>query len=586
MATGSAKSGRSFVGQLRRALLLSERHVLTDSRLLESFRLNRDEAAFEILVKRHGPMVLGVCRRVIGNVHDAEDAFQAVFLVLAKKAHAITQSDLIGNWLYGVAYRTALQARGRLGRRRAREMQVKDMPQPTIFPDYDLRDLHEALDQELSKLPDKYRVPIILCDLEGRPRKKVASQLKLPEGTLSSRLATGRRLLGRRLQRYGLVVSGGGVAAALAQQAAAAVRTGLVAAAVDAAALTAAGQSAAGLLSAEVVTLSQGVMKTMLLHKLKLISLVCLGLMLGVCAGFGVSQLRAEPAALADQGEQPVSEPKAAARDEEPIDGALLLNQQIQAALQLSKNQVNKLQAVSQSVDAKNESKQQEIQQIQKQIEELRKQIAKLQKRIDGEDQQIGTIRTGIEGQRKQALAEAAPDILSARAMKRLREIHRQRRGLRALLQDPKVQQMLKIDDEQVRKIEGILKDESAKLVWDHVVGADVPSVVFLDYDADGWADLIVTERPRRWYRGIDGIARQGTWPNEGVFVQDETIYMQTEGSLKTWTVRARTRESNDQKLMEVLTDAQRKTLLDWLGEPYQSPSWQRLWEKYANKKR
>src|SRR5579864_4983839 len=142
-------------------------------------------------------MVLGVCRRVIGNLHDAEDAFQAVFLVLAKKAGSLVPRELVGNWLYGVAYRTALQARTKLCRRRARELQVMDMPHPTVSSNFDLLDLHQALDQELCKLPDKYRVPIVLCDLESRPRKDVAGQLQIPEGTLSSRLATGRKLLAR-----------------------------------------------------------------------------------------------------------------------------------------------------------------------------------------------------------------------------------------------------------------------------------------------------------------------------------------------------------------------------------------------------
>src|SRR5262249_31063317 len=146
-----------------------------------------------------------------------------------KKAASIARCDLIGNWLYGVAYRTALQARGRLGRRRSREIQVKDMPQPAVSPDYELHELHQVLDRELDKLTDKYRVPIVLCDLEGRPRKEVARLLKIPEGTLSSRLATARQHLARRLSRHGLAMSAGMLAMALTQQAAsAAVRTGLV----------------------------------------------------------------------------------------------------------------------------------------------------------------------------------------------------------------------------------------------------------------------------------------------------------------------------------------------------------------------
>src|SRR5262245_42006400 len=199
MATGLIKPTRTIGEHLRRAGLLRDRHVLADRRLMESFSADGDETSFEILVKRHGPMVLGVCRRVIGNLHDAEDAFQAVFLVLAKKAASIARCDLIGNWLYGVAYRTALQARGRLVRRRAQETQVRDMPQPAVAPECELHELHQVLDLELSRLADKFRAPIVLCDLEGRPRKEVARLLKIPEGTLSSRLATARQHLARRL---------------------------------------------------------------------------------------------------------------------------------------------------------------------------------------------------------------------------------------------------------------------------------------------------------------------------------------------------------------------------------------------------
>src|SRR5262245_66033981 len=128
MAIGSMNGLHRFVGNVRRAAIMREPAALADGRLLDAFLSRGDEAAFALLVKRHGPMVLGVCTRVIGNVHDAEDAFQAVFLVLARKASSIVPRDLVGNWLYGVAYRTALQARSRLVRHRARERQVKDMP--------------------------------------------------------------------------------------------------------------------------------------------------------------------------------------------------------------------------------------------------------------------------------------------------------------------------------------------------------------------------------------------------------------------------------------------------------------------------
>src|SRR5262249_43630732 len=151
-----------------------------------------------------------------------------------------------------------------------------------VTPDYELHELHQVLDLELNKLADKYRVPIVLCDLEGRPRREVARLLKIPEGTLSSRLATARQHLSRRLAHHGLVMSAAALSMALTQRSAsAAVRAGLVTVSAKAATLTAAGQSVAGLLSAQVLALSHGALKTMLLNKLKVISLVCLGLLAG-----------------------------------------------------------------------------------------------------------------------------------------------------------------------------------------------------------------------------------------------------------------------------------------------------------------
>src|SRR4030095_4460909 len=133
------------------------------------FIAQKDEVAFEALVRRHGAMVLGVCRRVTGHAHDAEDAFQAACLVLARKAAAVRPRELLGNWLYGVAWRSALEARTKAARRHAREQPFYDMPDPNPRST-DHRDVCAVLDQELGKLPDKYRSAIVLCELEGRPR--------------------------------------------------------------------------------------------------------------------------------------------------------------------------------------------------------------------------------------------------------------------------------------------------------------------------------------------------------------------------------------------------------------------------------
>jgi RNA polymerase sigma factor (sigma-70 family) len=282
MATGQP---RDILRQLRRAALLRDGGGLTDGQLLECFVTRQDEAAFEALVRRHGPMVLGVCRRLLRNPQDAEDAFQATFLVLVRKAAAIGRRELLGNWLYGVAYRTALDARAAATRRRARERQVSPMPEPEADGGADVwRDLRPLLDQELNRLPDKYRVPVVLCDLEGRTRRDVARQLGIPAGTLSGRLTTARRMLARRLSRHGLALSAGAFTAALSQGAASArVPSPLVAATVQAATAGAVGPVAAGVVSAKVAALAEGVLKPMFVTKLKVATavLVAAGVVVG-----------------------------------------------------------------------------------------------------------------------------------------------------------------------------------------------------------------------------------------------------------------------------------------------------------------
>ena len=176
------------IQNLRRSALMSDEGGLTDAQLLDAFILHAEEAAFEALVRRHAPMVWGVCLRVLGHSHDAEDAFQACFLVLVRKADSIWPRAMVGNWLYGVACRTALKAKGVAAKRRAREKQVDDMPAKEVHDEKVWSDLKPLLDRELDRLADKYRVPVVLCDLEGKSQREAARQLGWPEGTLMTRL--------------------------------------------------------------------------------------------------------------------------------------------------------------------------------------------------------------------------------------------------------------------------------------------------------------------------------------------------------------------------------------------------------------
>jgi RNA polymerase sigma factor (sigma-70 family) len=285
------------IQHLRTAILLRDGAGLTDGQLLEDYISRREEAALAALVRRHGPMVWGVCRRLLLNHHDAEDAFQATFLVLVRKAASVVPREMVANWLYGVAHQTALKARATTAKRRARERQVTQMPEPAVTEQDLWHDLQPLLDQELSRLPDKYRVAIVLCDLEEKTRKEAARQLGVPDGTLAARLVRGRVMLAKRLARHGLAVSGGSLATVLAQNAASAgVPTSVVSSTIKAASLFAAGQgAAAGVTSARVAALTKGVLKTMFLTRVTIATAVLLAVgALGTGAGWLTHQALAE----------------------------------------------------------------------------------------------------------------------------------------------------------------------------------------------------------------------------------------------------------------------------------------------------
>jgi RNA polymerase sigma factor (sigma-70 family) len=253
----------------------------TDAELLGRFVSHRDGDAFAALVRRHGPVVLGVCRRVLRHEQDAEDAFQATFLVLARDATAVRRAGSVGSWLYGVAHNVSRKARAMRQRRRIEERGAVQPRPGTPAAVWD--DFPEVLDQELQALPEKYRTPIVLCDLGGRTVRAAAAELGCPPKTLSTRLARGRALLGRRLVRRGVSLSAGGLAAALAPDATAAVPTRLVGSTVEAAV----GSMAA--VPPAVVALAEGVSNVMTTKTVKCVAVVACGLLTlaGWAAGAG-----------------------------------------------------------------------------------------------------------------------------------------------------------------------------------------------------------------------------------------------------------------------------------------------------------
>lgn len=239
-----------------------------DPELLGAFLRYGDGEAFARLVRRHGPMVHGVCRRVLGQTHDVEDAFQATFLVLLRKAASLHWHDRLGPWLHGVAFRTALKARGRRNRSRLVEQPTHPMtPEPTTHETPRLDEI-EHLDAALLTLPERYRLPLVLCELQGLSRRDAARSLKLPEGTLSSRLARGRQLLRQRLVERGVALSAAGLLTLLVAEAKADLPLKLVGATVRTATSMQAGQN----VTSSILTLTEGVVKSMFLSKLKVVS--------------------------------------------------------------------------------------------------------------------------------------------------------------------------------------------------------------------------------------------------------------------------------------------------------------------------
>lgn len=212
------------------ALLRRVAAEASDQELLTRFAGTHDGEAFAELVRRYGPVVFGVCQRVTRQRQDAEDAFQAVFVILARRANTLQKPDLLGNWLYGVAVRVGRKARRSAGRRRVRETTVAVMPEPVVEP-LPPSDLGSVLDEELAALPEWYRDAVLLCDLYGHSRTEAAVRLGIPEGTLSSRLAAGRKKLADRLARRGVTASVAGLAAVTVptELASAAVSTALLA---------------------------------------------------------------------------------------------------------------------------------------------------------------------------------------------------------------------------------------------------------------------------------------------------------------------------------------------------------------------
>jgi RNA polymerase sigma factor (sigma-70 family) len=285
---------------LRKLAAVQTCRELSDGDLLERFVGARDEAAFTVLIERHGPMVLGVCRRALPRFHDAEDACQATFLVLARKADSVRKKTSLSSWLHGVACRAAIKLKRDHLRRVRREGGI-DAPTPTDpAAEVSWREVQGILDEELELLPERYRTPLVLCYLDGMTRDEAAQRLGLTPGSLHGRLERARHLLRQRLDKRGLTLAAMMSAASLSESAArAALAPTLVVSSTRAALLFAAGQPLTErVVATQVLNLTQEVLKTMFLAKLKLGSaaVLCAGLFAALIGGSFVPRSSAQDA--------------------------------------------------------------------------------------------------------------------------------------------------------------------------------------------------------------------------------------------------------------------------------------------------
>jgi RNA polymerase sigma factor (sigma-70 family) len=280
----------------------------SDAVLLERFVAVRDETAFAALLRRHGPLVWGVCRRVLAEEHAAEDAFQATFLVLVRKAQAVSKQASVRSFLYGVALRVALRARQQKELRRLREQSAPPR-RTTETPVW--QDVWPLLDEEIRRLPEKYRLPVILCYLEGQTNDEAARQLNCPRGTLAVRLARARDKLRARLVRRGLTLSAAALATLLADNALSAAVPASLAAETTKAVL-------AGAAPASITALAEGVLRAMFVSKIKATIAVVLALVgsAGFCTIYlhGQGQVQQTPDRFPRKGVPDIKTPAKSAQ--------------------------------------------------------------------------------------------------------------------------------------------------------------------------------------------------------------------------------------------------------------------------------
>jgi RNA polymerase sigma factor (sigma-70 family) len=492
-----------FLQHLRKAMAAETLASLSDRELVERFLASREEASFQALLQRHGPMVLRVCRRALSDEQDVEDVFQATFLVLAREAHAIRKYESLANWLHGVAHRVAVNAQKARARRHKHETQAAVAAGAvTLTDELSWKELRAVLDEELVRLPEGLRAPLVLCYLEGLTQDEAAARLGQSKSTFRRNLERGRELLGVRLTRRGVTLSAALFALLLSECAAsAAVPSALAASTTAAAAALAAGKAATALASARAILLARGLVQPALSAKVKI---VCVALLTAVLAGLGAAAVQtgndsadstppsadrqegAKAAAIKPPEAAKVDDPKPAKRIEfrNPL---LVLRAEVQTELKLTAEQVRKIRDVVREVD-----------------DRAKVNAAPVKPLPPGSRAEPAEAANKRVEEKVKALREALPEILTDAQAVRLRQLEKQVVGMSAF-QDPEYVTLLKLTDEQQGKVQAIVAQ--ARQVQRQRPGGvvDVDSHRQADKAAVQQILELLTEDQRRTWRDLTG---------------------------------------------------------------------------------
>jgi RNA polymerase sigma factor (sigma-70 family) len=476
----------TFLRQLKRNMSAESLAGCSDVEIVERFRLSRDDAVFQVILDRHGPMVFQVCRRALSSQADIEDAFQATFLTLIRRGHTIRRHASLGSWLHGVAHRTALKLRTQSARRKRREKRSAVNGSAVVSEDLTWQELRGILDEELRRLPESSRAPLVLCYLEGRTQDEAAVRLKLSKSTIRRQLDRGRELLGRRLAKRGVAL-GSVLAARLISESihGAELPRSLLIRTAESIAHNAA-------VSPHITVLSDGVIKTMYYAKCKSVA----G-MLACCLALAIGVYQVSPRLASAQDAKPPAKAASPAPDIEPIDPNLVFDPAVQKQLRLSENQIHQLHDARDKGTAAASDQNRRVGEYDERIKKLEEEIAKLRAERD-------LAANAVQKSQSDQVKGAIPKVLSRDGVQQLRQITLQNMRLSDVLLDARIRERLELNDEQVKKIQelteksktwAILRDGSVSVGYD----------VGLHYSA--WTNTLLPQQHRfaTWaYFGIE----------------------------------------------------------------------------------